>query len=727
MNTSHPQTTISTPVARPAHRCLADHLLCRTAAVWVAAIVLGIGLAGCWDDSGDAPSGAAFSVGGSISGLATSGLVLANGNDTASVAAGATSFTFPTAVASGASYAVTVQAQPANATCTVSGGSGTVGSAAGAVSVTCQTVAYTVGGAIAGLASSGLVLSNGADAVSPASGASIFTFPTSVASGASYAVAVSAQPAGAICTVANARGVVGAAPVSNVAVTCAPSAFAIGGVVAGLTSTGLKLGNGTDVLTVQSGALSFVFPSLVASGGTYAVSVVSQPSGLSCSVAGGSGTVSTAAVNNVQVTCSPLAFTVGGSIAGLTGAGLVLANGSDTVGPAAGATTFVFPTAVAFGGTYSVTVRTQPAGQTCTVAGTFPATIGSTNVNNVAVSCSTTSAYTLVAGQQTCPAQTIVDGTGPAASLNPQPTGAALDAAGSYYTFDGGRLRKVTPGGVVTTLAGSAPGAGNGSQVDGTGPAAVFGGDNGNRGLAGMAVDGSGNVFVVDFNMVRKVTPAGVVTTIAGSTAPGFADGIGTAARFKSPRGLAFDPVGNLLVADSGNFAIRRIDPAGAVTTLAQNGAGFVAGAATNNTALLVITDNGIVVNAAGTVFVVDTGVVQAISPAGVLSTFAGQTYGFADGVGTAARFSNPEDLSLDAAGNLYVVESFFALRKVTPAAVVTTPVVADQFTNAAPGGPAVPAGALVVPPGVNLRRALATPSGNFYLIVGCSLQKTGP
>ena len=90
-------------------------------------------------------------------------------------------------------------------------------------------------------------------------------------------------------------------------------------------------------------------------------------------------------------------------------------------------------------------------------------------------------------------------------------------------------------------------------------------------------------------------------------------------------------------------------------------------------------------------------------------------------------RGSNPEDLSLDAAGNLYVVESAFALRKVTPAAVVTTPVVADQFTNAAPGGPAVPAGALVVPPGVNLRRALATPSGNFYLIVGCSLQKTGP
>jgi hypothetical protein len=711
---------------------MSTHRLTRKITALAFAGALSLALGGCsGDGDGGAPTAlATYSLGGSVAGLTTAGLVLANGNDTTGVTPGATSFSFATALASGASYAVTVQTQPAGASCVVSGGSGTVASAAVAgVSVTCHAIAYTVGGPIAGLTTGGLVLSNGGDSVSPASGASIFTLPSPVASGAGYAVTVSAQPAGAVCSVAHASGTVGSAPVTNVAVTCAPNAFPIGGVVAGLTNAGLMLGNGSDVITLPSGALSFAFPSLVASGGSYAVSVVSQPAGLNCSVASGTGTVGTAAVNGVQVTCGPLAFTVGGTISGLTGVGLVLANGSDTVSPAAGATSFVLPNTVAFGGTYSVTVLTQPAGQTCSAAGTFPATIGSGNVTNVAVSCTTSSTYTLVAGQQTCPAQTIVDGTGAAASLNPQPTGAAVDSAGNYYTFDGGSLRKVTPGGVVTTLAGGAPGAGNGTQQDGTGSAAVFGGLNGNSGLAGVAVDGSGNVFVTDWHTIRKVTPAGVVTTIAGSTAAGFADGAGTAARFKFPRGMAFDGAGNLVVVDSGNFAIRRISPAGTVSTLAQGGAGFVAGAATNGTAQGVLATNGIAVDAAGNILVATTSPVgvQAISPAGALSDFAGSAQGFADGPGVAAKFYTTEDLSLDASGNLYVVDSFYAIRKVTPAALVSTPVVANAFTTSAPGSPPVPAGALVLAPGIGLYRALATPSGHFYLIVGCSLQKTGP
>lgn len=698
------------------------------ARAWILALPLL--LSACWSDGdGNSAGAAAYQLGGTIAGLSTAGLVLANGTDTTSPAAGATSFTLPATVAQGATYGVTVKPQPANATCTVANGSGTVAGANVAnVQVSCTTTTFTVGGSINGLTMAGLVLANGSDTVSPASGASIFSLPQPVASGATYAVTVRTQPAGATCSLTSAGGTVGAAPVTNIAVTCAPNAFPLGGVVAGLTNSGLVLANGADTLAVPTGSLSFTFPTAVATGGSYAVSVSTQPAGLNCSVAGGSGTMGSAAVNNVQVTCAAAAYTVGGSIAGLTGAGLVLANGSDTVSRPAGATSFVFATPVAFGGSYSVAVQTQPAGQTCSVAGSFPATMGSGNVTNVAVSCTTTSTYTLVAGQQTCPAQTIVDGTGAAASLNPQPTGTAVDSAGNYYAFDGGRLRKVTPGGVVTTMAGGAPGAGNGSQVNGTGSAAVFGGDNANSGLIGVTVDGSGNVFVIDWHMVRKVTPAGVVTTIAGSTTAGFLDGTGAAARFNHPHGIAFDSSGNLVVLDSSNFAIRRISAAGVVTTLAQ-GLGFVAGAATNGTALSVIGFNGIVVNAMGNMFVATSSPngIQSVSPTGVLSDFAGSSQGFADGTGAAAKFYATEDLSFDAAGNLYVVDSAWAIRKITPAAVVTTPVVQNGFTNAVPGSPPVPAGALVVSSPASLYRAQATPSGNFYLAVGCSLQKTGP
>ena len=690
---------------------------------------LPLGLGGCWGGSDGAPTPpVTYSVGGSITGLTTAGLVLANGNDVVTLPAGTSSFVVSTALVSTTAYSVRVVTQPANATCTVAAASGTISNAdVGNVQVSCTTRSFGVGGSISGLATAGLVLSNGFDTVSPAGGASIFTLPTPVASGTAYLITVSSQPAGATCSLTNASGTVGAAPVTNVAVNCAPNAYSIGGVVAGLTGAGLVLGNGTDRLTVPAGSLNFAFPTVVASGGGYAVSVVTQPTGLSCSVANGRGTVGAAAIVSVQVTCGSLAFTVGGTITGLTGAGLMLANGGDTVRPAAGATSFVFPTPVAFAGSYSISVQTQPAGQTCTVAGTFPATIGSANVTNVLVSCATSSTYTLVAGQENCPAQPIVDGTGAAASLNPQIKGATLDAAGNYYSFDGGRVRKVTTAGVVTTIAGGPPG--NGALVDGTGAAAVFGGSIFGT-PEGMVVDHSGNIFLSDLNAIRKVTPGGVVTTIAGTAASGRADGPGTAALFANPTGLAFDAAGNLLVVDGGNLAIRRIDATGAVTTLAKNGAGFVAGAIGTPSQLVIDTQSSVAMDAAGTMYVGGHAlpIVYAITASGVVTAFAGsQTSGFADGIGAAAKFSGPVDLSFDAAGNLYVTDNVgTAMRKITPVAVVTTPVVASIFPNIGPGAP-VPAGALVLVPPIVLTHALATPSGNLYIFVGCSLQKTGP
>src|SRR5438270_13027429 len=155
------------------------------------------------------------------------------------------------------------------------------------------------------------------------------------------------------------------------------------------------------------------------------------------------------------------------------------------------------------------------------------------------------------------------DGTGSQAIFN-FPSATAVDGAGNVYVADtyNYTVRKITPAGVVTTLAGLAD---NDGSTDGTGSAARF------SYLFGIAVDGAGNVYVTDFsNTIRKITPAGVVTTLAGTPGVyGSADGTGSAARFCNPCGIAADSTGTIYVADQGNIVIRKITPARAVTTIA--------------------------------------------------------------------------------------------------------------------------------------------------------------
>src|SRR5207245_2370200 len=156
------------------------------------------------------------------------------------------------------------------------------------------------------------------------------------------------------------------------------------------------------------------------------------------------------------------------------------------------------------------------------------------------------------------------DGTGSAARFY-FPTGVATDSSANVYVADqyNHTIRKITPAGVVTTLAGL---AGNPGRGDGTGSAARF------NYPSGVATDSSGNVYVADpYNhTIRKITPAGVVTTLAGlAENPGSADGTGSAARFSAPWGVATDSSGNVYVADTFNYTIRKITPAGVVTTLA--------------------------------------------------------------------------------------------------------------------------------------------------------------
>jgi len=158
-----------------------------------------------------------------------------------------------------------------------------------------------------------------------------------------------------------------------------------------------------------------------------------------------------------------------------------------------------------------------------------------------------------------------INATGTTASFK-SPAGLAIDASGNIYVADKGNhlIRKIAPGAIVTTLAGS----GSIGSVNDTGTVASF------NGPSGIAVDASGNVYVVDTdnNMIRKVTAKGVVTTVAGSGNHAFANGTGTAASFNKPIGILLDGSGNIYIADSGNNVIRKIDAGGVVTTFSGAG-----------------------------------------------------------------------------------------------------------------------------------------------------------
>jgi len=257
-----------------------------------------------------------------------------------------------------------------------------------------------------------------------------------------------------------------------------------------------------------------------------------------------------------------------------------------------------------------------------------------------------------------------VDGTGSAAQFF-DPFGIVIDASGNLYVADGWnhRIRKVTPEGEVTTLAGSTEG-----YADGTGSAAQF------RNPYGIAIDASGNLYVADEgnNCIRKVTPYGKVTTLAGST-QGYADGKGSAAQFYSPGGIAIDASGNLYVADGWNHRIRKVTPEGEVTTLAGNTQGHADG---KGDAAKFYFPYGIAINASGNLYVTDSrnNRIRKVTPKGEVSTLAGSSWGYADGKGSAARFRNPYGIAIDALGNLYVTDTYnYRIRKVTPDGVVTT------------------------------------------------------
>jgi hypothetical protein len=328
-----------------------------------------------------------FNVGGTISGLTASGLVLANGSDTLSVPAGASTFTMPTAVAYGSDYKVTVATQPTGLTCDVADGSGTIGAdAVTNIDVTCTDQPLTVGGSISGLGrATGLVLVNGTDAYTVPASATTFTLETPESSGGTYAVRVQFQPAGMTCSASKGVGTMPTHDVTDVAITCSDEAYSLGGTVAGLTTSGLVLSDGSEDYSVPVNAADFTMPTAVAYGSDYAVSVQAQPARLTCTVSAGTGAMPANAVTNVRVTCASAAYTLGGSISGLRTSGLVLTDGMDDLPVSANATQFSMPNALASGSDYAVAIKAQPRSGTCQITRGTGTVIG--DVGTVQVTC----------------------------------------------------------------------------------------------------------------------------------------------------------------------------------------------------------------------------------------------------------------------------------------------------------------------------------------------------
>ena len=264
------------------------------------------------------------------------------------------------------------------------------------------------------------------------------------------------------------------------------------------------------------------------------------------------------------------------------------------------------------------------------------------------------------------------DGTGSEASFS-LPASVAVDSSGNVYVADyiNHTIRKVTPSGVVTTLAGS---AGVQGSADGTGSEASF------SLPASVAVDSSGNVYVADYinHTIRKVTPSGVVTTLAGTAGLiGSTDATGSVAQFQFPKGVAVDSSGNVYVADYGNHTIRKVTPSGVVTTLAGS-AGFSGSADGTGSEARFNYPLGVAVDSSGNVYVGDTdnSTIRKVTPGGVVTTLAGSAgvIGSADGTGSEARFNYPLGVAVDSSGNVYVGDTDNStIRKVTPGGVVTT------------------------------------------------------
>jgi len=518
-----------------------------------------------------------YSIGGTVNGLLGKGLVLQdNGVDNLTVPASGV-FTFPTPLSNGSSYAVTVATQPSNPTqeCVITAGTGSVsGDNVTNVLVTCATEGFAVGGTVNGLSGSGLVLQDNGGSDLPITSDGAFTFTNTVGSSLTYKVTIKTQPSNPTqtCSVANGSGTIGNSNVLSVAVNCVNQTYFVGGNVSGLAGTGLVLqDNGGDDLAISASG-PFTFATAVNNGSAYAVTVKTQPSNLSqtCTVANGSGTINSAAISNVSVTCTTNAYSITATVVDATAnpGGAVLQNNGAGNLNVTGTGSFTFAQQVASGQAYKVTVLTQPnlnPAQYCVpLNGT--GTVAGSNVT-VTVSCSNVGKYLFVANTYdasngdvsgfTINASTggLTAATGSPFAADGNPAGVALDPTGQYLyvaNLTTADITEFTVGaGAVLTFV-----ANYDTSVFGTTNAKTF--SVAVDPLGGFAFAGSGNSLANGVVDAFSVT-AGALTEVSPTTSG------------NNPLALALDPSGKFVFATNkydNDMRVFSIGNTGALTSV---------------------------------------------------------------------------------------------------------------------------------------------------------------
>jgi len=397
---------------------------------------------------------------------------------------------------------------------------------------------------------------------------------------------------------------------SSTTSTSSTTTYTVGGSVTGLTSGQVLIlfNNGGDSKTITGGGTgtdTFTFSTSLASGATYAVTVNTAPSGDTCTASNTSGTIS-ASVSSVTVVCAATTYTYTvttfagtGSSGFVNGTGTAASfNSPDSLVSDTSGNIYVFD--VTNGAIRKITssqvvttfaLLTSGSGIAIDSSGNLFVSRGGLITKITSSGASSTFAGSTTTGNS--------DGTGTAATFS-SIWGITVDSSDNLYVTDSGNhnIRKITSSGVVTTFAGST--AGTSGSANGTGTAATF------YYPASLAFDSSNNLFVTEFgnHMIRKITSSGVVTTFAGSTTSGSADGTGTAATFLTPLGIVIDSNDSMYVVDKYNHMIRKITSAGVVTTII----GTTTSGNTNGvgTAALLNFPTGIAKDSSGNLYIAD-------------------------------------------------------------------------------------------------------------------------